>query len=67
MLTSGGERAVQAGMVGVHRQALTHAYANALYAFISFFSSFKKRKSVPSARIFFEFDLIIPASCKRSA
>ena len=32
MPAGGGERAVQAGMVGVHRQALAHADANAARA-----------------------------------
>ena len=38
-----------------------------LYPFNSFFSSLRNRQSVPSARIFWGLDLIIPDSCIRSA
>src|SRR5262249_46668216 len=38
-----------------------------LYPFSSFFSSLKKRQSVPWARIFCGLLLIIPTSCRRRA
>ena len=46
--------------------AMTSA-ASMAYAFSSRLSSFKKRQSVPSARSAFGLELIMPASCSRSA
>jgi hypothetical protein len=38
-----------------------------LYPFNSFFSSLRKRQSVPCSMIFWGLDLIMPASCRRRA
>jgi hypothetical protein len=38
-----------------------------LYPFNSFFSSVRKRHSVPCSMIFWGLDLIMPASCRRRA
>ena len=41
--------------------------ASPLYPFNSFFSSLRKRQSVPCSMIFWGLDLIMPASCRRRA
>jgi hypothetical protein len=55
----GGEEGPTASDVGGHRIQV--------YPFNSFFSSLRKRQSVPWARIFWGFDLIMPPSYRRSA
>ena len=40
---------------------------NVTHAFSSRLSSLRKRQSVPSAMILFGLDVIMPASCRRSA